>query len=72
MQAKSVALGVACAILVSGTALGSSHREAPYITKYPQVDASDFYLFKSYEPGREEYVTLIANRFHHKQRNIFS
>ena len=61
MQAKSVALGVACAILVSGTAFGSSHREAPYITKYPQVDASDFYLFKSYEPGREDYVTLIAN-----------
>ena len=61
MQAKSVALGVACAILVCGTASGSSHREAPYITKYPQVDASDFYLFKSYEPGREDYVTLIAN-----------
>ncbi len=61
MQAKSLALGVACAILVSGTALGSSHREAPFITKYPQVDASDFYLFKSYEPGREDYVTLIAN-----------
>ena len=37
MQAKSLALGVACAILVSGTALGSSHREAPFITKYPQV-----------------------------------
>jgi len=61
MQAKSLAVGVACAILVSGTALGSSHREAPFITKYPQVDASDFYLFKSYEPGREDYVTLIAN-----------
>ena len=61
MQAKSLVLGVACAILVSGTALGSSHREAPFITKYPQVDASDFYLFKSYEPGREDYVTLIAN-----------
>ena len=61
MQAKAIALGAACAILVSGTALGSSHREAPYITKYPQVDASDFYLFKSYEPGREDYVTLIAN-----------
>lgn len=40
---------------------GSSHREAPAITKYPQVDATDFYLFKSYEPGREDYVTLIAN-----------
>ena len=61
MQAKSLALGVACALLVSGTAFGSSHREAPYITKYPQVDASDFYLFKSYEPSREAYVTLIAN-----------
>ncbi len=39
----------------------SSHREAPYITKYPQVDATDFYLFSSYEPGREDYVTMIAN-----------
>ena len=61
MQAKSVVLVVACAVLASGTAFGSSHREAPYITKYPQVDASDFYLFKSYEPGREDFVTLIAN-----------
>ena len=61
MKAKSIALGIACAVLVSGTAFGSSHREAPYITKYPQVDASDFYLFKSYEPGREDYVTIIAN-----------
>lgn len=61
MQTKSAALGVVIAILVYGTALASSHREAPYITKYPQVDASDFYLFKSYEPGREDYVTVIAN-----------
>ena len=61
MQAKSTILGIACAILVSGTAYGSSHREAPYITKYPQVDASDFYLFKSYEPGQENYVTMVAN-----------
>lgn len=61
MQAKSVFLGVVFAILLSGAALGSSHREAPFITKYPQIDASDFYLFKSYEPGRENYVTVIAN-----------
>ncbi len=39
----------------------SSHREAPFILKYPQVDASDFYAFVSYEPGRENHVTLIAN-----------
>ena len=61
MKAKSVAIGITIAVLLSGTALGSSHREAPYISKYPQVDASDFYLFKSYEPGRQDYVTLIAN-----------
>lgn len=61
MKAKSIAIGATVAVLISGTAFGSSHREAPYITKYPQVDASDFYLFKSYEAGRDDYVTLIAN-----------
>lgn len=39
----------------------SSHREAPYITGTPKVDASDFYLFNSYETGREGFVTLVAN-----------
>ncbi len=61
MQAKSIIPGIAVAILFSGAAFGSSHREAPYITRYPQVDASDFYLFRSYEPGREDYVTMVAN-----------
>jgi hypothetical protein len=39
----------------------SSHREAPFITEMPKVDASDFYMFRSYETGREGYVTLLAN-----------
>ncbi len=39
----------------------SSHREAPFITTVPKVDATDFYMFRSYEPGRSDYVTLIAN-----------
>ena len=39
----------------------SSHREAPFITQHPKVDASDFYMFRSYEAGRSGYVTLIAN-----------
>ncbi|MFQ5349663.1 MAG: DUF4331 domain-containing protein [Thermoanaerobaculia bacterium] len=39
----------------------SSHREAPFVTENPKVDATDFYMFRSYEPGRENYVTLIAN-----------
>ena len=44
-----------------GGALASSHREAPFITRNPKVDATDFYLFRSYEAGRDGYVTLIAN-----------
>lgn len=39
----------------------SSHREAPNITKIPTVDATDFYLFTSYESNRGNYVTMIAN-----------
>ena len=54
----------ACAALAS-TALmpvqAASHREAPFITTAPKVDGTDFYLFGSYEPGRADYVTLIAN-----------
>jgi len=47
--------------LSSLSSLASSHREAPGITKTPKVDATDFYLFNSYEEGREDYVTIIAN-----------
>jgi hypothetical protein len=43
------------------TAIGSSHREAPGITGRPKLDGTDFYAFRSYEPGREGFVTLIAN-----------
>ena len=46
---------------VSATSMASSHREAPSITKLPKVDATDFYMFKSYESGRSNFVTLIAN-----------
>ena len=61
MHAKHLACGALLALMTSTTALASSHREAPFITKYPQTDGTDFYLFKSYEPGREDYVTMIAN-----------
>ena len=49
-------------LVLTGVALdGSSHREAPGITKSPKVDGTDFYMFRSYEPGREGHVTLAAN-----------
>ena len=56
--------GVAAATVLAaaGVALSaSSHREAPGITKTPKLDGTDFYMFRSYEPGRDEYVTLLAN-----------
>jgi uncharacterized protein DUF4331 len=39
----------------------SSHREAPFVTRTPKVDGTDFYLFRSYEAGRSGFVTAIAN-----------
>jgi len=57
----SVMIGTLCAGLVGTTAVASSHREAPNITRMPTVDSTDFYAFNSYEAGRGDYVTLIAN-----------
>ncbi|MQA22673.1 DUF4331 domain-containing protein [Rugamonas rivuli] len=42
-------------------AMASSHREAPFVTQSPKVDGTDFYMFRSYESGRANFVTLIAN-----------
>jgi Domain of unknown function (DUF4331) len=39
----------------------SSHREAPAITQTPKMDGTDVYAFRSYEPGRAGFVTLVAN-----------
>ncbi len=55
---------VAAAVIATLAALpahASSHREAPSITERPKLDGTDFYLFSSYESGRADYVTLIAN-----------
>jgi hypothetical protein len=59
MFRKAIALVMATATLP--LAMASSHREAPFITKNPKADATDFYMFRSYEAGREQFVTLIAN-----------
>jgi hypothetical protein len=58
-------VAAACAAAAAGVATlpaqASSHREAPFITTAPKVDATDLYAFASYEPGRAGYVTMIAN-----------
>ncbi len=68
MTARTLVLRGALALAaLAGTAicippaLASSHREAPAIATLPQVDSTDFYMFNSYEKGREGYVTIIAN-----------
>ncbi len=62
MNIKSRLLATALtALCLSSTALASSHREAPGITERPKVDNTDVYAFRSYEPGRDQFVTIIAN-----------
>lgn len=53
--------GLALVSTAMSPAISSSHREAPYITKMPKVDNTDVYAFRSYEPGRAGFTTLIAN-----------
>ncbi|KIN71053.1 DUF4331 domain-containing protein [Sulfitobacter guttiformis] len=60
-KAVRFAMTVSAAALIASSATASSHREAPGITEQPKVDASDFYMFKSYEPGRGKFITFIAN-----------
>lgn len=52
------AAGIAACLVTTGWA--SSHREAPLITRMPKVDSTDFYMFRSYESGRDGFVVLIA------------
>jgi len=58
---RAVLLAPPGLLLTATLAVASSHREAPKITELPEVDGTDFYLFRSYEPGREDFVTVIAN-----------
>ncbi|MFO1274306.1 MAG: DUF4331 domain-containing protein [Rubrivivax sp.] len=51
----------AALLAACGLAGASSHREAPFIATAPKVDGTDFYMFRSYEAGRDGFVTLIAN-----------
>lgn len=60
-KAVVLAAMTATALAAPSGVLASSHREAPGITKTPKVDNTDLYMFRSYEPGREDFVTIIAN-----------
>lgn len=59
-KASGWLLAAAIATLTA-PAFASSHREAPFIATQPQVDAADFYMFRSYAPGLQDYVTIVAD-----------
>ena len=60
MSRKNPLTALALVLCATG-ASASSHREAPYIASQPKVDATDLYAFRSYEPGRQDFVTILAN-----------
>ena len=47
--------------MLAGTIFASSHGEAPLISMDRFADNTDTYAFRSVEPGRDGFVTLIAN-----------
>jgi hypothetical protein len=59
--------GVAIALLMlrfgpgPSAAKASSHREAPLIANDPTADITDFYMFRSIQPGQGDMVDLIMN-----------
>ena len=60
-RAVATACALAALTLAGSAAFASSHREAPGITESPKVDATDLYMFRSYETGRQDFVTILAN-----------
>jgi hypothetical protein len=58
---RAAPIAAAALLALAGGAQASSHREAPFISTQPKVDGTDFYMFNSYETGRSNFVTLIAN-----------
>src|SRR5438270_4154521 len=39
----------------------ASHREAPLISLDPTADITDFFMFRSYQPGNADKVAMIMN-----------
>jgi hypothetical protein len=58
LLAAVIMLGVGLAPSPSDAA---SHREAPLISQDPTADITDFFMFRSYEPGKENRVVLVMD-----------
>ncbi len=49
------------ALVGTGSATAASHREAPLISLDPSADITDYFMFRSYEPGQTDKVELIMD-----------
>lgn len=58
---RKIFIAAAIASLSLTPLLAASHGEAPLINMDRYADNTDTYAFRSLEPGRENFVTLIAN-----------
>ena len=54
-------LGLTFVISFLSTAQAANHREAPITAIDRTADITDWFAFRSYEPGREDTLTLILN-----------
>ena len=61
--AITIALVATAITIAPRRTAASSHREAPLVTEMPKVDGTDWYMFRSYEAGRADFVTMIANYY---------
>ncbi|HEY5574428.1 MAG TPA: DUF4331 family protein, partial [Anaerolineales bacterium] len=61
----TILLVIAMSLLAVGLApvpsRAASHREAPLISLDPTADITDFFMFRSYETGKEDKVILIMD-----------
>ena len=56
-------LSVLALVPASPPALAASHREAPLISLDAPADITDFFMFRSYETGKDDKIVLIMNVF---------
>jgi len=59
---RSAILGLSV-LAVAPPALAASHREAPLISLDAPADITDFFMFRSYEAGKDDKIVLIMNVF---------
>jgi Domain of unknown function (DUF4331) len=55
------ALMTVIGLVGAGAASAASHREAPLISLDPSADITDYFMFRSYEPGQTDKVELIMD-----------